>query len=80
MIKFVKTFKQKIDRLRGRAELIGSAHLGRETYVGRYSVIQDATIGNFCSISRNVSIGQTDHWMYSVSTHPFINEPNRGGI
>ena len=44
--------------------------LGRYSYVGNYTHITDAVIGNFCSIGDNCSIGGGMHPMNYVSTSP----------
>ncbi len=44
--------------------------IDRHTYVQRSSSIYYATIGKFCSIASNVTIGPGIHKMDSISTHP----------
>jgi acetyltransferase-like isoleucine patch superfamily enzyme len=46
------------------------SRLGRHSYVQKRSTIVNATIGRFCSIASNVSIGPGMHKMDAVSTHP----------
>ena len=41
------------------------------TSIGRYSKINRADIGKFCSISWDCSIGATEHNLHSISTHAF---------
>jgi acetyltransferase-like isoleucine patch superfamily enzyme len=47
------------------------AEIGKYTCTGRYDVIHCATIGAFCSISWDVSIGGDNHNPLLLSTHPF---------
>jgi len=49
---------------------ICNASLGRHTYVQKYSNINNASIGSFCSIGPNVNIGLGQHPVDQVSTHP----------
>lgn len=49
---------------------IGESMLGSHTYVQRQSSVFRATIGRFCSIAPNVSIGLAQHPLDRVSTHP----------
>ena len=42
--------------------------VGKYTYIGRSSFINNANIGNFCSIAGNVNIGGTSHPLQWVST------------
>jgi acetyltransferase-like isoleucine patch superfamily enzyme len=50
--------------------ILYSCHIGRHTYIQKQSRIFNATIGNFCSIASNVSIGPGSHDTSGVSTHP----------
>src|SRR5690554_1606768 len=55
---------------------IGNANLVRNVKVGAFSYLIDGfiystEIGNYCSIARDVNIGQGNHPLSWVSTHPF---------
>jgi acetyltransferase-like isoleucine patch superfamily enzyme len=51
------------------------------TYTGRNVSIMNTTIGKFCSIARNVSIGTGDHPINFISTSPvFYSTNNPFGI
>lgn len=47
--------------------------IGYQTYIGKYSTINDSIIGKFCSIAEGVKIGLYNHYMYAVTTHPFAS-------
>lgn len=46
--------------------------IGRYTYIGVGTCITKATIGSYCSIANNVSIGQGEHDLNRVSTSESI--------
>lgn len=48
------------------------ANFGRYTYTGMNTVVMHATIGAFCSISWNVSIGGANHDYTRVTQHSFL--------
>ena len=50
---------------------ISNATIGKRTSVGRYTKIQFAQIGRYCSISWDVTIGALDHPLNAVSMHAF---------
>lgn len=54
-----------------RRNMLFNSHLGNYTYTGYNTVIKYATIGKFCSVSWNVSIGGANHDMKHITTHPF---------
>ncbi|MGN1215928.1 MAG: CatB-related O-acetyltransferase [Candidatus Cryptobacteroides sp.] len=55
--------------------------LGDYSYVGRNCCILNATIGNYCSIADNVTIGPGRHPLDRFSTSPvFYNDGNYLGI
>lgn len=45
-------------------------HIGRYTYISRNTLVQNTTIGNFCSISEGCNIGLPSHPTDMVSTSP----------
>lgn len=51
------------------AQVISST-IGKHTYVQKRTAIVNASIGKFCSIASNVSIGPGIHKIDGVSTHP----------
>jgi len=55
--------------------------LGRYSYTGANTVIKNATVGKFNSISWNVSMGGNTHDLNHVTTHSFLVYPkwNMGG-
>ncbi|MCZ0717300.1 CatB-related O-acetyltransferase [Aerococcus kribbianus] len=50
---------------------INRSVIGDRTSIGRFSKIESADIGKFCSISWDVTIGATGHPMTHLSTHAF---------
>lgn len=60
--------------IRQGAEVKCKVRIGDYTYIiGPNTYVEEAEIGKFCSIARNVIIGPCDHNYNWVSTHPFIN-------
>lgn len=56
-------------------------YMGKYSYTGENATIRNAELGNFNSISWNVSIGGNTHDMNKVTTHSFLVYPkwNMGG-
>lgn len=54
------------------------SNIGAKTTVSRYTKIQYADIGKFCSISWDVTIGALDHPVHSISMHAFPWNKNYG--
>lgn len=50
---------------------VSNSHVGLRSSIGRYSKIQYAEIGKYCSISWDVTIGAISHPLHSLSTHAF---------
>ncbi len=50
---------------------VSNSKIGVRTSVGRYSKVQFADIGKYCSISWDVTIGALEHPLHAVSTHAF---------
>ena len=50
---------------------ISNSSIGKRTSIGRYTKIQYADIGKYCSISWDVTIGAISHPMRAVSMHAF---------
>lgn len=55
-----------------RMNKIHNSTLGRHSYTGANTVILYAEVGNFCSISWNVSIGGANHDYSKLTTHSFL--------
>ncbi len=54
----------------GRRNTIDNASIGNGTYTGEFCIIKYCTIGKFCSISWNVSIGGANHLINRLSSAP----------
>lgn len=54
----------------GRRNTIDHVVIGKGTYTGEFCIIKYCTIGKFCSISWNVSIGGANHHINKLSTAP----------
>lgn len=50
---------------------ISNSSVGRCTSIGRYSKLQYAHLGNYCSVSWDVTIGALSHPLNAISTHAF---------
>lgn len=50
---------------------ISNSEIGLRTSIGRYSKIQFANIGKYCSISWDVTIGALAHPIHAISTNAF---------
>ncbi|SFO44467.1 Acetyltransferase (isoleucine patch superfamily) [Cohaesibacter marisflavi] len=58
------------------ARISDDTQLGKYCYVGNYSDITKATIGNYVSIANNVSIGSGEHHLTNISTSSlFYDDP-----
>ena len=53
----------------GRRTLVFDTNLGEGSYIGSDGVVKNTTIGNYCSISWNVSIGADSHNYKAVSMY-----------
>lgn len=51
-----------------------NCNIGSYTYIGLYSNISKATIGNYCSIGNNVVIGAGEHDINTISTSAHLYE------
>ena len=65
-------------RLKHFSELIES-ELGEYSYISQFSIVNKTTIGKFCSIANNVSIGLWQHDT-DVTTHTFHLYETSGGF
>lgn len=66
-------FCQLASRVRiDRNNHIFQSCIGRSTYTGMNTVLMHATIGSFCSISWNVSVGGANHDYTRVAQHSFL--------
>ncbi len=54
------------------AYIDANCKIGSYTYIGSYSNITKAEIGNYCSIGNNVVIGAGEHDINAISTSAFI--------
>ena len=55
---------------------INQSHIGSYTYVNFNALIQNAQVGNYCSISTNVNIGLGAHPLHLFSTSPLFYRKN----
>lgn len=74
----MKLFKNKKKSLRPLVEInVGSfvdpiAQIGDYTYIGRHCKISRCSIGRYCSIGDDVSIGPGEHDINTISTSAFL--------
>ncbi len=45
--------------------------IGLRSSVGMYSIIRDADVGKYCSISWNTTVGAVEHMLSKLTTHAF---------
>lgn len=57
------------------SRILSDVLIGRYTYIGHNTMISSGSIGAFCSISWNVTIGADEHPLSGVSKHPFWYSP-----
>ncbi len=70
------SIKSKINRF----SVLRNTDIGDYSFIGSNCTILNATIGKFCSISKNVNIGAPIHPTYFLSTSPiFYRESNGTG-
>ncbi|WP_308215743.1 CatB-related O-acetyltransferase [Priestia aryabhattai] len=50
------------------------AKIGSYNYFGPYSMVNNASIGNYCSIAPSVKIGQGEHSLHFVTTYQKISK------
>lgn len=47
--------------------------IGKYSYINRNSSVENCTIGNYCSISSGVWICPYEHYIDTITSHPFIS-------
>ncbi|GHU99870.1 acetyltransferase [Spirochaetia bacterium] len=76
------SFKIKVGKgvmIRKGSEISSSVVIGNYSYIsGPRSYVEDAIIGKYCSIARQVVIGVSNHNYQWVTTHPIITSPEYG--
>jgi len=60
--------------LGGKVDVFSDVEIGAHTYMNGGSIRERVTIGRFCSIAYNVTIGIPNHAMHLLSTHPFATK------
>ncbi|GEQ22294.1 hypothetical protein CBU02nite_28000 [Clostridium butyricum] len=75
-----KKIKRVIGILKNNALIDKKTSIGAETYIGRYTEVVDSKIGKYCSIAQGCRIGLYNHYLDSVTTHPFLNHKSYGFI
>lgn len=58
-------------RLGAGVELFGDVEIGAHSYMNSGCIRSRCTIGRFCSIAYNVTLGAPNHDVHLLSTHPF---------
>lgn len=58
-------------RLYGKVVIDKSSTVGKYTYIGAGTYVQHSSIGNYCSIARNIEIGAKSHPLTMLSSHSF---------
>ncbi|MFI3316698.1 MAG: CatB-related O-acetyltransferase [Rikenellaceae bacterium] len=75
-------YNSTIDRTSriGARSVMANSTLGKYSYCGNDSSINDTDIGHFCSIANKVLIGAGDHPINNVSTSPAFYGSSRNGV
>lgn len=63
-----------------RRNFLQNTKFGDYTYTGHNTTIKYCSIGKYCSISWDVSIGGANHDYHHISTHPFSAFPSFGFV
>lgn len=71
-----KTNYSRSKTLIGRFSLVTNSTIGNYTYIAFGCRINNAKIGNYCSIGPNVKIGLGSHPLNRVSTNPIFHDKN----
>ena len=69
---FNRPITDNILTLVSAATIDSNSSVGENTYIGKYVNITSATIGRYCSIANNVSIGMGEHRLDRISTSSFF--------
>lgn len=72
--KYIPFQKAPFIEIMAGTQLNGQNSFGKFTYIGFNCTITQATIGNYCSIANNVSIGIGEHKINRVSTSSLFYE------
>lgn len=64
----------------GRGNWVFKSTIDRRTYTGQNSIIAAATIGAFCSISWNVTVGAANHDFHRVTQHSFLYDSHNSDL
>lgn len=68
----------KKNRIKGHVFIHELTTVGSYNYIGAYTQMLNARVGNYCSIAPNVKIGQSNHDLSCVSTSTLIAGGNHG--
>ncbi|MDR2341585.1 MAG: CatB-related O-acetyltransferase [Campylobacteraceae bacterium] len=58
--------------------VIGHCTVGAYSYFNKGCIVGDVTIGRYCSVATNVSMGLGEHPIDHISTHPFFFASKNG--
>lgn len=59
-----------------KGSILNHSHIGKYTYVGRNSIVQNTVMGNYCSISNDFLCGLGRHPLDKFSTSPIFYRKN----
>jgi virginiamycin A acetyltransferase len=68
MFKFLKKYFSKSNSFLKKNIIDRDSSIGAHTYIGFNTYVTKASIGRYCSIANNVSIGPGEHSLEAVST------------
>ena len=66
--------------IRENTEVSIDCTIGNNTYIGRNCSLTKASVGHYCSIANNVSIGQGEHDLYKISTSSIFYDDSYGEL
>lgn len=63
-------------KLGAGVDVHGDVEIGAHSYMNSGQIRQRVTVGRFCSIAYNVTLGAPNHEIHLLSTHPFATKAN----
>lgn len=76
MMKIKNIIERIIKRYSERPWIDDKSIIGKYTYIGKNTCITKTTIGRYCSIANNVSIGMGEHDLQEISTNTIFYQQN----
>lgn len=74
------TFKHEDNVTLGKVEIFSGVSMGFGSYMNGGFIRSGVSIGRYCSIGRNVTIGSGAHDLAAISTSSFFTKNSNGGV